>query len=336
MTTIQKTLSDAALAQLMPMSMCISGEGMITFAGPTLNKICPGRELVGAHVLEVFEVKRPRGTHALAQLLKQLGGQVHLGFVGQKDKGTLRGVWARTEDGGAVINLSFGIGVVDAVSTYDLNLGDFAPTDLAVEMLYLVEAKSAVTGELNSLTRRLENARNEAEKRAFTDTLTGLHNRRAMDAALARLIDGARDFALVHIDLDFFKQVNDTYGHAAGDHVLVHVAKVLCAEIEEDDLAVRIGGDEFLLILADCVSREALMKIALRVIDGLEVPIDFGDAVCRISASIGIAQSTLYAEPNADRILADTDTATYASKHAGRAQATMFEDLKSQQKQAAV
>lgn len=320
-------LNQDALAQLMPMSLRVTPEGVISYAGPTLAKICPELPLKGRHVLEVFEIKRPRGAQALTRLLSETGGQVHLMFIGPSPQTALRGVWARTDDGGAVVNLSFGIGVVEAVAKYDLTLADFAPTDLAVEMLYLVEAKSAVSEELNSLMQRLEGARINAEERAFTDTLTGLKNRRAMDFVLDGLIRAGRKFTLMHIDLDFFKQVNDTHGHAAGDHVLEHVSRILRQQTRDDDVAVRVGGDEFLLILPDRIARDDVVTLAQRLIAAMEHPIPFGDVVCRISASIGIAQSTLYDTPDADRILADTDTATYASKHAGRAQATMFEDL---------
>lgn len=93
---------------------------------------------------------------------------------------------AGPSEGQSIVNLSFGISVVDAVSDYSLNSADFAATDLTIEMLYLVEAKSAAMEASRKLNLRLQGAMIAAEEQAFTDTLTGLKNRRAMDHVLAR------------------------------------------------------------------------------------------------------------------------------------------------------
>lgn len=147
-----------------------------------------------------------------------------------------------TLDGGAFLNLSFGIGVAEAVRRHALTVEDFAATDLTVEMLYLVEAKTAVMDELRNLNRRLQGAKVAAEEQALTDQLTGLRNRRALDLQMKALIRLGASFGLMHIDLDFFKQVNDTLGHAAGDHVLREVARVLTQETRATDMAARVGG----------------------------------------------------------------------------------------------
>src|SRR5690606_16624789 len=118
-----------------------------------------------------------------------------------------------------LIDLSFGIAVIEAVRRHDLTATDFAATDLAVEMLYLAEARAAVMRAALSLNDRLRAARREAEALAMRDTLTGLGNRRALDEALQRLIARREPFGLMHLHLDYFKDVNDTLGHAAGDAV---------------------------------------------------------------------------------------------------------------------
>ena len=198
-------------------------------------------------------------------------------------------------------------------------MGDFAVTDLAVEMLYLVEAKTAVTKELRKLNQRLQGAQIAAQEQAFTDTLTGLKNRRAMDHVLSRLIGDERPFGLMHLDLDFFKQVNDSLGHAAGDHVLQHVAQILVASARKTDTVVRFGGDEFVLIFDGLTNRDKLDAIAQRLIRKLEEPIPFSERVCRISGSIGITLSSFYAQPQIERMLHDADMALYRSKDRGRA-----------------
>jgi len=190
-------------------------------------------------------------------------------------------------------------------------------------MLYLVEAKSLVIEESRRLNQRLQNARLAAEEQAFSDTLTGLCNRRAMDRHLRNLAAAGVPFGLMHLDLDFFKSVNDTHGHAAGDHVLQVVAKVLCKETRAQDMVARVGGDEFVLIFDRLVERKRLYAIAHRIVRRLEQPILFRGHECRVSGSIGITTSTFYRFPDPDRMLSDADLALYASKHSGRARATL-------------
>ena len=88
---------------------------------------------------------------------------------------------------------------------------------------------------------------------ALNDTLTGLANRRMLNTCLTAMLDksGAtsKRFALLHVDLDRFKQVNDVFGHAAGDFILCEAAKAMVANVRRDDLVARVGGDEFVIVL---------------------------------------------------------------------------------------
>ncbi|MFQ5437405.1 MAG: diguanylate cyclase domain-containing protein, partial [Paracoccaceae bacterium] len=227
---------------------------------------------------------------------------------------------------GVLINLSLGISVAEIVNRCGLKNKDFAPSDPTVDMLYLIEAQSAVLRESKSLNRRLEGAKIAAEEQAFTDTLTGLKNRRALDHILARITSGTerRKFGLMHVDLDFFKSVNDTHGHAAGDHVLQEAARIFVEETRAEDIVARAGGDEFVIVVMNCAQTELLNRIAERIIQRLERPILFDGAECRVSASIGTTISTHYRVLDAETIRNDADTALYQSKAAGRAQATLF------------
>lgn len=312
------------LGQLCPMHVALGAAGQILQAGPTLRKLRPAQELTGRAFLELFEVLRPRGITGMAGLLSHAGRKLHLRFR-DMPRTALKGLLVADGQGGAVIDLSFGISVVDAVRTYRLTSADFAATDLTIEMLYLVEAQSAAMSEQGKLNRRLQGAMIAAEERAYTDTLTGLKNRRAVDHILARLEGTGHRYALMHLDLDFFKAVNDTLGHAAGDHVLRQVARVLLAETRKDDIAARIGGDEFVVVLDGAGARTPLADIARRIIAGLETPMTFDGQPCRISGSIGITMTDGQAQVGAAQMMAQADLALYASKRAGRGRYSFFD-----------
>jgi len=315
------SLTTAALDRLMPLHLLLDATGAIRSIGPTLAKLMADRDLTGADVMTVFMVRRPAGIATAADLAARAGQRLHLTLRGGPST-VFRGLALPLADGqGLLLNLSFGIGVVDAVRQHALTDADFAPTDLTVEMLYLVEAKSAVMDELRSLNLRLQDGKSAAEEQALTDTLTGLRNRRALDIRLAALTAQARDFGLMHIDLDYFKAVNDTMGHAAGDHVLRAVAVVLQAETRSSDTVARVGGDEFVVVLPGLTDPQHLSLTARRIIDRLTQPIDFEGRPCRISASIGVTLSNFYDPPDPDRMQSDADHALYASKRAGRGQA---------------
>jgi diguanylate cyclase (GGDEF)-like protein len=165
----------------------------------------------------------------------------------------------------------------------------------------------------------LQGAKIAAEEQAFTDTLTGVKNRRAMDHILERYVEADLPFSVMHVDLDWFKQVNDTHGHAAGDHVLQVAARILVDETRADDTVIRAGGDEFLLIFPRLVRRDRLAAVAGRILSRLDAPIPYRGAACRVSASIGIASRAGGDALSAEAVVAAADAALYRSKKAGRA-----------------
>lgn len=321
---LSECVTHAALGLIMPMHLLVDRSGHIIHAGPTADKLCGERKMIGQRLLEVLELQRPSRIDSVAKLRQLAGQRLHFRLRNRRDT-VLKGIAVPVgEQGGLLINLSFGIGIIDAVHDFDLTSHDFAATDLAIEMLYLVEAKSAVLAELKRLNARLEGAKREAEEQAQTDMLTGLANRRAMDRRLAELAGGTDSFGLMHIDLDYFKDVNDTLGHAAGDFVLRNVASILRSLIRQGDVVARAGGDEFVILFPGLANVELLQGIAERIIARLEEPMVFEGQTCRISASIGTTVSEFYPNADPDRMLADADEALYASKRAGRARATLF------------
>ena len=320
------SLPPEALDALMPMHVLIDARGRILRHGPLLARIGrAGSEagLAGRHVLDAFAFRRPRGLSSMDALREACGATLRL--VARADpRAQLAGVAVRLPEGGVLLNLSFGLGVVEAVRRHRLTATDFAPTDLAVEMLYLVEANAAVMAESRDLVGRLQGARMAAEAEAQSDPLTGLRNRRALEGVLAGLLRQEQAFALMALDLDLFKEVNDTMGHAAGDEVLREAARVMLGVVRSGDVVARTGGDEFVILLPGLVRSARLAEIADRLIEGLERPMRVGGAACRISASIGVASSAAYERASAERMTADADAALYAAKKAGRGRASIW------------
>jgi diguanylate cyclase (GGDEF)-like protein len=156
------------------------------------------------------------------------------------------------------------------------------------------------------------------------DALTGLANRSLfslrVEAALAR-DDNAP--AVMFLDLDDFKHVNDSLGHAAGDALLVTVAERLRASLREDDLAARLGGDEFAVLLEHAPTTVEAERAADRVLGGLLAPLSVEGHVVRVHASIGVALASRGAS-TAEQLLRNADLAMYAAKAGGRSRCAIF------------
>ncbi|MCB6178345.1 GGDEF domain-containing protein [Rhodobacter sp. Har01] len=314
------TLRPQVLAWLMPMHVVLSASGRVRQVGPTLKRLFAGQRLVGRSILSLFEMRGPTRIADMAAFADRAGHKLNLIPRGEVPALRLRGVavpLGRPDDGW-LLNLSFGIDCPRAVAMLHLSDADFAPTDMTMEVLYLAEANAAVMGEMRAMSGRLDGARVQAEEEALTDPLTGLRNRRASDSLLARQCRERMAFALLHLDLDYFKQVNDWLGHAAGDHVLVAVAAVLRRVCRAMDSLARVGGDEFVLILPGMTDGPRIARIAERIVDELKQPILFKGEICRISGSIGyvIVREGEAADPSG--VLAAADVALYAAKQAGR------------------
>ena len=350
-------LTPERLGLLMPMFLWLDRRGRIRAVGPTLRKIV-GPEAVGAAFARYFSLRRARGGERPATVPTDERGAEFLAGLAFEDRidadtdidietgggppgraalavgrrltislvahpsFTLRATAVDLGGQDLLLNLSFGIHLPEAVRFFGLTEADFAASDLAMELLFLAEAKTAVLDELRALTQRLDAARREAVSKALSDPLTGLANRRALEAALDRAAKaqarGGRGFALLLLDLDFFKQINDTLGHAAGDAALIQVAQALSGETRRGDLVARVGGDEFMLILRGPLDAARLAGFAVRLIARLEEPMQIEGRACRISASIGAVLSEGARSPDLAELMAKADSELYRAKGAGR------------------
>jgi diguanylate cyclase (GGDEF)-like protein len=147
---------------------------------------------------------------------------------------------------------------------------------------------------------------------ALSDMLTGLPNRAAFVETLDAAVLGEQLFAVLFLDLDGFKQVNDTLGHAAGDQLLVQVADRIHRSLRPGDLAARFGGDEFVVLIDGVTDTAALAEIVNRLRDAIIAPFHLAGTMVRIGVSIGSAISEHHR--NADEILLDADAAMYRVK----------------------
>jgi diguanylate cyclase (GGDEF)-like protein/PAS domain S-box-containing protein len=183
----------------------------------------------------------------------------------------------------------------------------------------IILAGRDVSGRVAAEQALLE-SRNELEAQARVDPLTGLANRRQFDERLALALTRSRRhgqaLALMYMDVDHFKQVNDGYGHAAGDEVLRVFGQRLVACVRAGDLVARVGGDEFVILVEDLEARETAETIARKLVAAMGKAIVVEGGRLPVTASIGIAYS---AQPTEARALAAVaDAALYAAKHAGR------------------
>ncbi len=177
--------------------------------------------------------------------------------------------------------------------------------------------------------RELEIARVRIEHNALHDSLTGLPNRRYLDDMLRRHAEGGHmesgSMALLHIDLDRFKQINDTLGHAAGDAMLIHASGVLRANCRDSDFVARIGGDEFVVLTTAGDDDAHLGTLAECIVRQMRQPATYEGHQCRFGVSIGIAAER--GSPiDVKRLLINADIALYRAKGRGRNRFEFFSD----------
>ncbi|BCW49709.1 EAL domain-containing protein [Arthrobacter sp. StoSoilB13] len=197
-------------------------------------------------------------------------------------------------------------------------------TNLLAEDLQIVYEE--LEQRVAARTRQLHEAHREMQHMAMTDPLTGLHNRSAFSAALAesqgREPNGNQRPAILLMDMNGFKGVNDSLGHTFGDKVLVTVAARISSAVREEDMVARMGGDEFAILLQDVTAAKAA-SIGNRILAAMDGPMEIEGQYVRCGASMGLRM----ADPGktAEELMMEADIAMYESKADGRGKLKVFD-----------
>ena len=268
-------------------------DGTIAYESPAVSRVLghAAGAGVGRSVLEgVHPDDRVRGEYLLTDVLKSPGAEATAEFRTQHADGSWR--------------------VLEAVAK---NLVDEPGVDGIVVNYRDVTERAALEDQLRH--------------QAFHDTLTGLPNRALftdrLEHATARRARDRRAIAVLFVDLDDFKSVNDTLGHPAGDLVLRDVANRLRTALRPEDTIARMGGDEFAILLEDAADRSTSEVIASRILEAVGVPFAVGGHELRVHASVGIALAAT--EESADELLRNADLAMYLAKSEGKNRVVVYE-----------
>ena len=224
--------------------------------------------------------------------------------------------WARVRGPDQPVRRGSRVRLVLPIAATLLALATLTVNDLTpVGTVAVVLAAVTIVGALMRMFLAFRDVErlSESSAEARTDDLTGLPNRRRLRSALARMVAGDRPGALLMIDLDGFKEVNDTLGHEAGDELLIQVARRLGDCVRGDDLLTRLGGDEFALLAPDCADGATALRLGERLRAALEGPFRVHDTGMHVDASVGAVLYPVHATTPSE-LLRRCDIAMYEAK----------------------
>jgi len=225
-----------------------------------------------------------------------------------------------------IIMLAFGVLGYETHSIYVQ-----AATDIAILVVFSTPLIYLLV--ITPFVKARDQALEQLNYLAQTDPLTKLPNRRSIFTELEKFIASTvrHKFygAALLLDLDGFKEINDEYGHAAGDEVLIVVAERLRSRVRVDEIVGRLGGDEFILLINNLDSQEQMarykvMNIAEQLVSLISMPVAYRDLQLKIGVSIGIRIFGV-TETGSESIIKDADTAMYRAKQSGKGRCNIFE-----------
>jgi diguanylate cyclase (GGDEF)-like protein len=188
-------------------------------------------------------------------------------------------------------------------------------------MQFLIQELESIRYSLDFTFKRLKEEQQELFNLSTKDPLSGLYNRLSLIEKINWLISKAQrsdtQFAVLFLDLDNFKNINDSRGHEFGDQVLKHIAGILLTSVRDNDIVSRIGGDEFVIVLPDIEDNDAILEVIKRIQKSLFTPIVFDNFKYHVTCSIGI---TIYPKDgeSVTELLKNADIAMYKSKALGK------------------
>lgn len=257
----------------------------------------------------------------LGRSREELVGAVLDDYVHPGDVSTSRSVDARMRSAGTLSAESFDVRYRSAAGEWRL---------LSVRAVH-----SPTEGDVHLLGQDITDQRRLTEElriKATVDPLTGLANRAVMWSTIGERLDAGEPVAVLLLDLDDFKIVNDSLGHAAGDELLVEVGRRLSGFVRPTDLVARLGGDEFGVVAPDVSTIEGATRLAERLLDRMGDPFEIDDRVLHTKVSIGVTVSSGRGdrggrgrERGPDDLLAEADTAAYRAKELGKDRFEIFD-----------
>ena len=186
--------------------------------------------------------------------------------------------------------------------------------------LFSYQGKNVASGFILNITER-QKMEEEIRRLAYIDSLTSLPNRRLLLDRLAQTLSRAKRYqfssAIMFLDLDNFKQINDTLGHDVGDKLLKEVAARLSTCVRNDDTVARPGGDEFIIVLSEITHPDDAALVAEKIIKAINVPVQIADDTLQVSTSIGIAVYSISGSDSAQELMMKADKSMYSAKKAG-------------------
>lgn len=315
-------MSSETIGRLIPFHILVDRCGIVRSAGPAMLKLLGAKSLIDRPVFDVLHFVKPHHLDPAQNLQDGLGKRLSVDFrrIDESLVSKAFGMAFAIDHAGAphvFIALTPSVNARAFVEEHGLKISDFGPADGSADLLPLLAMQEDMLEDSKKRSSRLAAARDAAERLANHDALTELPNRRALMDRLNKTLARC-DLSLLHLDLDRFKEINDSFGHAAGDAALKHTADSLRDVLGHETLCARLGGDEFVGLVEGAKSEEELDALARKLITRISETFRFEGDTLKIGASVGITTATHSNQLSADVILHHADTALYQAKREGR------------------